>query len=194
MDVLIKIFPYFCTLLLVGCALFTLLRNARQGHATFLLQLDARWENMEGHRKAVFELRNAHFKNVMSDHSSLSDCHRIKKLRDRYKEAIKDKADNDPETFRKFIIYLGFFETVGLMVQKKYMPFNEVLRLYKGPILDIDLMFIDYIKDWQMHADVEEGLFENIIYLVKKVRRQKLPFTTRWFGWLCWWSPGRDVV
>jgi len=148
---------------------------------------------MEVHRQAVDKLRNAHFNSVMSDHSDLSDCHRIKKLRDKYKEAIKDKADNDSETFRKFIIYLGFFETVGLMVQKNNMPFSEVLRLYKGPILDIDMMFIDYIKDWQMQANVPEGLFENIIYLVNKVRRQELPFTVRWFGWLCWRSPSRDV-
>jgi hypothetical protein len=170
---LLEIFPYVSTFLLAGCALIALLRNTAQGHAGFLLQLDSRWEALQSQRDKVVGLIDQATKEVFLQHATLSDCHRVEKLKERLKQDIIDLESTSITTYRELVVYLGFFETVGLMVRNKYIPLNEIIRLYDGPINDIDIVFTEHIAEWQKKVSVSDGLFENMLYLIKEIKHEK---------------------
>ena len=103
----------------------------------------------------------------------VKDAAREVKLRAACKEKIDALRADDKEVdlYEQFFTYLAFFETVGLMVRKRYVPLQDVVLLYKGPIFDIDIVFRHHLEEWQQHGNIPKGLLENVLFLIKWTRR-----------------------
>ena len=154
-------------------ALLALGHRVSQARATFLLQLDDRWEMYKEARKEMYDLYEPRKMEVLQKHVKLEDKHRMKELRAACKDLVVDVRKTAPPTYDRFLEYLSFFETVGLVVRNGYVPLRDILQLYKGPILDIDIMFRLYIEEWQKDIDNPPGLYENVLYLTRKTRRRE---------------------
>ena len=79
---------------------------------------------------------------------------------------------DSPDEFVSLSEYWGFYETVGLMVRKKYIPFKDAYSLYKGPLVEIDRACTDFIGDWQSEAHIPSGLYENMLGLASRAARR----------------------
>jgi hypothetical protein len=66
-----------------------------------------------------------------------------------------------------------FFEIIGAYVKNGYVPMRDVRQLYKGPVLDCDMVFRGFIGDWQQEAHMAPGLLENALYLMDRMRKQE---------------------
>lgn len=159
--------------LAVIIAVIAIEQRTLQARATFLLHLYERWEGLEDQRKQVYETYRPMRNEVLRDHSDLEDKHRIAKLRSTCKNCVDEIKKDDEDKYHAFVAYLSFFETIGLFVRNGYVPLKDMLQLYKGPILEIDIMFRDHIEEWQKHANTPDGLFGNVLYLIKKTQRRE---------------------
>jgi len=173
--------------LLALAALASLRQRVKSARATFLLLLEERWEALHDSRKRMTRTLRDIEKRVFNEHSELDDQHRIARLREECQIYIVKLERENEELFRSYIEYLNFYETIGRMVKKKYVLFDDILNLYKGPILDADNLFRLHIETWQDRANVTDGLFENLIYLVDRTKRSEVPFITRLFNRICFW-------
>ena len=139
-----------------------------QARASFLLQLYEEWCKMEIIRFKIYRLREEISKEVLRDTSDYEDEHRMEQLRTRWKIHIDAVKKDDKDQYTQFLTYLCFFENVGLMVRRGYVPLSDIVQMYKGPILDVGNMFTLHIQDWQKRADVPDGLFENLTIFGQK--------------------------
>jgi hypothetical protein len=148
-------------------------QRAKQARATFLLSLDERWAELKEQRHQMFNFRRNMGDDVDRANPGVKDAAREMKLRTACKEKIEELRDDPDEIhlYQQFFNYLAFFETVGLMVRKRYVPLRDVVMLYKGPIFDIDIVFREHLEEWQQHGNVPKGLLENVLFLIKWTRR-----------------------
>ena len=102
---------------------------------------------MEKIRNKIYWLREEISKEVLRDHSDYEDDHRMEQLRTRWKLHIDAIKKDDKDQYIQFLSYLCFFENLGLMVRRSYVPLRDIIQMYKGPILDVGIMFTLHIKD-----------------------------------------------
>lgn len=164
---------WFGGALIAVIAVAALRQRTRQARATFLLHLYERWEALEDPRRQTYVIYKTLRDEVLRDHSDLEDKHRIEKLRSTCKDRVQEIERSDQETYHAFVAYLIFFETIGLFVRNDYVPLRDMLELYKGPILEIDIMFCDHINEWQKRANTPDGLLRNVLYLIRRTRRRE---------------------
>ena len=108
---------------------------------------------------------------VRQRHSSLQEKYQIEKMREEFQKklaALRDQSDN--QMFLQFTAYVGFFEVLGMYVKNGYLPLRDVIQIYKGPILAIDIVWRDFIKTWEKEAQVAPGLLEHAIFLMDATR------------------------
>ena len=67
--------------------------------------------------------------------------------------------------------FCGFFETVGLMVERGYMPIEEIDRLFRGPVLTVNSCFRIHIAECEKETGVPAGLYEHALSLADVVRQ-----------------------
>jgi hypothetical protein len=99
----------------------------------------------------------------------VKDAQRLNTLCEEYRKRIEEmeKATDGESKLYSFYTYLNFFEVVGLMVRNRYIRLRDVYLLYKGPIIEIDHAFRLTILQWQQRFDQPEGLYENLLYLLR---------------------------
>lgn len=173
---LLQYFAWIGTAIGALIAGMSLRRSAKQARANFLLALNPLWKDLEEAQHQIASLRNEVIKKVGA--SSSKDAQRLQELCEVYRTSIDDigkkAAKTDPDALKKlysFHAYLSFFEMVGLMVRNRYVEIRDVYLLYRGPIIQIDYAFRFTIPQWQQHFDLPEGLYENLLYLIKRVHR-----------------------
>lgn len=156
----------------------SLRRSAKQARANFFLSLNPLWKDLKEARHEIMSLSNEVMKKIGASSSVLAkDAERLQALCEEYRTRIDDigkMAGTDPDALEKlysFYAYLNFFEMVGLMVRNRYVQIRDVYLLYKGPIIEIDYAFRFTIPQWQQRFDLPEGLYENLLYLIKRVHR-----------------------
>ena len=154
-------------------AAMALRQRARQSRASLLLQLYERWEAISESRREVSKVYSEVVSETLQKNSDLEDKHRLEQLRKACKIRVDDTKKQNFELYLNFVSYLSFFETIGLFVRNRYVPFRDMLQMFKGPILNIDIIFSDHIADWQKHANVPDGLFANALYIARRARRRE---------------------
>lgn len=154
-------------------AIVQLRKNALQARATFLLELETKWDRIEGSRKRARVIEDAVRKDVFSRHSNKKDSEQEKLLREAYADYLRDLKASEPESFTELSEYWGFHETLGLMVRKGYVPFKDAYLLYKGPLIEIDRACSRFVDEWQKEAHIPPGLYENMLYLARRATRRE---------------------
>jgi len=167
----LQAFTWVATLLAAFIAGVALRRNSLQSRATLLLTIYKTWEEFAPQRSEFLAFFAATRQEILQRHSDLQEKYQIEYMRAEFQKklaALRDQTDN--KTFLQFTAYVGFFEILGMYVKNGYIPLRDVLQIYKGPILTIDIVWRDFIKTWEKQAQVPSGLLEHAIFLMDATR------------------------
>ena len=142
----------------------------RVSQATFLLELDARFDSeaLRDSRKLFSKLCEDITTIVSNDYPLVAEATRLVHCAEKWKGVLNQMRTEDEEGYLKLIGYLGFFETVGMMVSKGYVSREDVFELFRGPLVDAYQCFHLHIDDRQNEMGVPEGLFEHALKLGKE--------------------------
>jgi len=157
-------------LIIVWLAYLTLKARTSQARASFLLQLDIRWANLMEVRVKVRTLKEGVTKQVLSAGHRLDDDARDALLRKAFTQELNSMQKTSRYDYEMYIPLWGFFEIVGLMVDRGYVPLKDVKGLLKGPIEDFDRMFSGHIAERQKEFGMPPGLLEHALSLTKKIK------------------------
>lgn len=91
-------------------------------------------------------------------------------MRKEFSLRLRSLRENKADEFYYFVYYVSFFETLGTYVRNGYIPMRDVMQLYKGPLLDLEIASIEFIKEWQDEAHMADGLFSNALYLMSRTK------------------------
>jgi hypothetical protein len=157
-------------------AILALRRNSLQARATLLLNLHRTWEGLATDRQVLGEFVRAVKHDVLHRHADLKEQHQAEHLRDEFLAKLVELREAKDPKFRKFVEYIAFFELVGMYVKNGYIPLRDAMQMYKGPILDVEMVWLRFAKRWAQEAHMPPGLFEHAIFLMKATRtRSKHP-------------------
>jgi hypothetical protein len=157
------------TVAIIG-ALFAgaqLLDVRRASQASLLLDLDARFdsEGLRAARDLFSSLRQDIHTIVSTNNPHANDAAKRDLICAEWRQALADLRKNDTDSYIMLIGWLGFFETLGLMVKKRYISEQDAFDLFRGPLIDIGNSFRLHIEDRSKETGVSEGLFEHALSL-----------------------------
>lgn len=140
--------------------------------ATLLLELDSRFDSQElrDARNLFATMREDITKIVSGKHPLSSDDAKRTLCAEQWREILGKMRTEDEERYLKLIGWCGFFETVGMMVKKRYIAKKDVLDLFKGPLVDLDQAFRLHIEERSNETGVPKGLFEHALNLSKAAK------------------------
>jgi len=175
---------WIATVIAALIAAVALRRQSFQVRASLLLNVYERWEGLAEARGAFTLFYQSVGKAVRKAHSNLQNEAQIPHLRAEFVRQLADLKARDAKEFSQFVAFVSFFELLGMYVKKRYLPLCDIVDMYKGPILEIELSFRDFVPVWQSEAHVSNGLFVNALYLMRRVS-----FCDRhpWLAWLIGW-------
>lgn len=162
---------WISALIIAAIAGFSIRNQAAQSRADLLLNLYQRWESQEENRQEFLSILHPIRNSVIQKHRNVKEAEQQRQLRLSLKKELVKIQKSDKEKFNKCIQYLGFFEVVGAYTVQGYIPLKDAVMLYKGPIIDLELAFSEFIGEWQNQAHMPSGLLINARYLM---------FTTKW--------------
>ena len=171
-DSWLEVFYWGTGALLAVMALIAFRQRVSQARATFLLQLFERWESLSEPRKKMHAKYEAIKKDFFKEQAEFQDQQVLENLRVECKIHVDRMRTKNKPLYDQLIQSLGFFEVAGVMVRNHYIPLRIIIQLYKGPIYAVDVMFRLHIEEWQNRKGVPPGLFENLLYLIKRTRRR----------------------
>lgn len=128
--------------------------SAQQSKANILLDLDKRWEGEElkTARKNRFTLEKS-IKYIIEKSKPYSKNVDIETI---YLLAIKNFSSSKYENYMEMMDLCGFFETVGYIVEKKYLDFDDIYQLYGPAIVQSGDFFRVYLESEQNIRGSEE--------------------------------------
>jgi hypothetical protein len=149
---------------------------ATQAQATFLLRLVDEWNSPEVREaRKCFVIHSTKVKqDVFSHNNHLKDSEIMSEVKERFRVEIRKMKEEDiVGDYSTLMLMCSFFETVGLLVRKKYVDINDIDALFRGPILNISTYFAPHIKDRQREKDSAPGMYENVLYLASEIEQLK---------------------
>lgn len=146
------------------------LQRVRIANAQLLMELDKRWDSREMHESRLIFKRtfDAISKKVATDHGTVKDGEREKLMQGEWVNELHKKRKENPEEYTKLMDMCGFFETVGLMVDKDYIKFDDVKELLEGPIVNIGKCFRGHIESLEKETGVLAGLYKHALALSRR--------------------------
>jgi hypothetical protein len=168
---------WIAALIAVFLAGISLRRNSLQSRAALLLNLYKAWDDLAEQRKGFFGFYNSGRHDVLLRHVDLQPTHQMEYMRGEFRNRLAElRKQNDPQ-FQQFTEYVEFFEILGMYVKNGYVPLRDVLQLYKGPILMIDVVWRNFIREWEKESHVPRGILEHAVFLMDMARvRSSRPF------------------
>jgi hypothetical protein len=171
---------------------------AQQAQATLLLNLLDKWNSKEMREaRSIFgDFKKAAENNIFQKYPDSNDKEVLRKLSEYYKmffdklykqQKRYDESSSRYYTIKRIISYfthepvwnyfvvnriMSFFETVGLLVNRKYILLTDVDALFRGPILDVGAALKAHIESRaEIDKGVPPGLYENALFLVSEIER-----------------------
>jgi hypothetical protein len=137
--------------------------------ATLLLELDARWDSQElrDARKLFAKMGEDITKIVSNANPLANDGAKEALLRAEWTKVLRDMRTQSEAEYLKLIGWCGFFETVGLMVKRRYISRSDIIDLFEGPLVDLDRTFRNHFEEREKEMGVPAGLFEHALLLSK---------------------------
>ena len=106
---------------------------------------------------------------ILKKHKNLQSEHQKKHMRASFTIKLSSLRDKRSPKFSQYLSCLAFFELLGMYVKNGYIPLRDVLQVYKGPVLELDIAWRDFINTWQQQAHMPPGLFEHALFLMDMV-------------------------
>lgn len=150
--------------------------DLRISRATFMLELDRRWEEeiMHQARQLVRSMIDGAKIQAGSDEPLKDDVSQERRQRALLAQSLNNiRHDPAPEAqsdYGALMSYCGFFETAAMMAKKGYVLEDDVTSLFRGPIIDIDLLMRVHIEERQNEKGVPPGMFEDTLWLCDQTK------------------------
>ena len=146
------------------------IRNrSRQARASFLLEHHVQWLSLTESRNAFNTLKKEVSGDVEKEYPALKEAALEDKKRDAFEPKLNEIFEDDQPRYRLLLQTIGFFENLGYMVKRNYIPEADAIALYRGPIADMGVVVARHIAWRQNAANIPPGLYENLLYLVRRV-------------------------
>lgn len=156
-------------------ALIQLRLLKRQSQATFLMELDHRWEgsDMADARVTVLDFKKDVERAIEADWKHLTQEEKRRKYEDLFEELLKKLHKEDTKHYLEFARAWGFFETLGYLTKKRYFKAEAVATLFGFSIQQ----FEDMSKRHILWRDADEcrktgkapHLYENFLEMAREV-------------------------
>lgn len=152
-------------------------QTLKLSQASFLFNLDQKWDSPEmlESRKIFRNLHSDLTALVASKYPLLDDAHKVVKLGEELVATLDQMRQQDLNNYATVMRVCGFFETVGLMVERGYIPLDEIDGMLRGPILQIKTCFGPHIRVRQNETGVPAGLYEHALQLADLVEARSPP-------------------
>jgi hypothetical protein len=146
--------------------------RVRQGNARFVLDLDARYESkdLRDARRKVHGLLWEYTDEASKQMPKGNDEARAQYVRGKFSTELARLRAEKIDEYMDLMLFCGFFESVGLMVKRGYVKFEDIDHLFRGAIHIVDTCFCGHIADRQKETGVPAGLYENALLLVERVK------------------------
>lgn len=150
--------------------------SAHQARASFLLNLDERFESKElaEAQAELHRLHNRFRKEAAEQMPSADRSAREFEVRKKFALELRRLCDGAPDEYglyRKLMGLIGFFDTVGLMVQKGYVKYEDIDNLLGGDVFVVDIAFTTHIEERQNEEGILPGTYKNSLYLIYRARK-----------------------
>lgn len=163
----LQAFTWLATLIAAFIAGLALRRNSLQNRATLLLNMHKFWEDSADKRKSFSEFFQTIRGDTLTKCAHLRERQQTQEMRKTFMAELAVLRDGKDPRFSQFTSYLSFFEILGMYVKNGYVPLRDVMQVYKGPIIAIDIAWRDFIKAWETEAHIPSGLLEHAVLLMK---------------------------
>jgi hypothetical protein len=142
-------------------------QSLKISQATLLLEMDTRWDSEDiKDARALIVAYNEDIGTLVSQNAPLAnDAARQALVQQEWSKVLSQLRSSKDHNYGKLIGYCGFFETVGMMVRKGYMSADDVMNLFRGPLLHLDHAFRLHIAEREQETGVPKGLFEHALNL-----------------------------
>lgn len=166
----LEVFTWIAALFIALTAGISLRRQSLQHRAVLLLNIYTHWKDLSKERENFAKEYRDCQKSVVDEHKTLKQEKQLEHIASRCHEMLARLRDADDPKFKDFVAYITFFEILGGYVRNGYLPMRDILQLYKGPILDLEVASRSFIEAWQQKAHMPPGLLEHALYLMRRVR------------------------
>jgi hypothetical protein len=149
-----------------------------QSRATFLLELDRRWDSAEVSRsiQSFREIRNEALDEIVKNDPQIDMGLALEKVQLEFPETLKRlRADkNTKDLYAELMIFPGLLETIGVMAQQDYINIDDIANLFEWSITDFNRYFRVHIQERQMEPGVPERFLQNALNLAEQVEKRVL--------------------
>lgn len=155
-------------------AALALIEAARARRASLLLQLDERFDSTEmKDARALLYTKLDEVKHAVATAQPLAnEAQRNTLCRTEWAARLGDMRVNDNGNYMKLLVFAGFFETVGLMVNMRYISSTDVINLLEGPILDMEMAFREHVANRITESGTAPDLLKHA-FLLADVAKKK---------------------
>ena len=148
----------------------------RQARVGTVLEIDRLWQSIDLAvcRAAVQTLRRDVQKYIKHNDAlrHLPEDMKISTLRDECSRRLYAMRDNDRERYLAVLNLLGFFETVGMFVEKGYVPADDIIDLYGSSLLCADDVLGMHLQKRAEEPGMPAGYFKYFRSLAAKARER----------------------
>jgi hypothetical protein len=132
-------------------------------NAQLLMELDGRRdsEDMRDSRRIFTTTRDAINAKIGAENPRANDDEKKRLVAQAWMDSLHEKRTNDQREYATLMLMCGFFETVGLMVDRHYVSPGDVLELFLGPIAAIEMCFGGHIRSLERETGVLAGLYKH---------------------------------
>jgi hypothetical protein len=148
----------------------SLRRNTLQNRATLILALYNAFGELAKQRRDFAAFHQQILRQGTQDNPKLKGRAKIEKIRLMFHEDLLKLKQQDDPRFIEFTAYVSYFEILGIYLKNGYVPMRDIVQIFKGPILDVNNSWRQFIATWQKEPDMEKGLLENAIFLMDMMR------------------------
>lgn len=144
--------------------------------AIFLVELDGRWEGREMRegRTKWRELRTRIYEEVENNHGHLNTDQKQAKCAEVCSIELYKMLKDNPKDYTDILSILGFFETIGYVVDRGFISGEEIAELYGDSIQEFDRLCSNHIEKRREERRNETGkptdLYEHARNLIFNTR------------------------
>src|ERR1700684_220819 len=131
-------------------------------NASLLIQLDKRWDiDLSECRKKLAHLRDEINRSVTDSNPLANDGAKDNLVVQEWTSRLREIRKHQKDDYAHLMAIIGFFETVGLMVDLGYIDRAPIVELFGGTIISVVKFFDAHIVERGNEMGVPEGLFKN---------------------------------
>lgn len=140
-------------------------QSRKISQARLMLDLDTRWDSPDMQiTRQLFARTNIDIGKIVSQEKPLAkDSAKAEIIKEKWAEHLGKLREEDINSYTSLMAMCGFFETVGIMVDRDYLSKEDMFALFLGPIIAIERCYSGHIYHRSQEEGVPEGLYRHAL-------------------------------